>query len=184
MFVLSSITTVWVFPIRYRSACNTLEKVASSFVRNQHLALSQVLDFGVKQLEDVSIMIAHNPVDTSPRATVQYLDDPSLVFFDPTKCHISSNSISRTSLGTSGLPKEPNEALPSAYKITASVCRAVRFGTVRRSPARGLSHSVCTGAAELRVSMRSLGNATGKATNRMLCTSCFPLSCLWRSYLF
>lgn len=42
----------------------------------------QVLDFGVKLSEDVSITIAHHPGDTSPCATIQRLDDPSLVFLN------------------------------------------------------------------------------------------------------
>ena len=55
----------------------------------------QVPDFVVEPPERCSITTAYNPGDGSPASTIQGLDDPPFVFFDPMKCHISSNSISR-----------------------------------------------------------------------------------------
>jgi len=65
-------------------------------------AVRQVLDLVVEPLEGLSITMACNPGHSSPCATIHGLDDPECVFFLPIKCHISSNSISWISPGTSG----------------------------------------------------------------------------------
>jgi hypothetical protein len=65
-------------------------------------ATLQVLHFVVEPPECCRITTAEHPGHGSPCITVNGLDDPKLVFFEPTKCHISSNSISLTPLGTSG----------------------------------------------------------------------------------
>jgi hypothetical protein len=68
-------------------------------------AVRQVLDLVVEPPEGCSITTACNPGHGSPCATIHRLDDPELVFFEPMKCHISSNSISLMSPGTSGSGK-------------------------------------------------------------------------------
>src|SRR5713101_6245079 len=65
-------------------------------------AVGQMPDFVVEPPEGLSITTACNPGHGSPCATIHRLDDPELVFFEPMKCHISSNSISRMPPGTSG----------------------------------------------------------------------------------
>ena len=57
-------------------------------------AKGQVFDLVVEPLEGGSITIAENPGHSSPCATIHRFDKPDFVFFDPMKCHISSNSIS------------------------------------------------------------------------------------------
>ena len=58
-------------------------------------AVGQVLDFVVKSSERLSITTADNPRDGFTCSASHRFEDPFFVFFDPTKCHISSNSISR-----------------------------------------------------------------------------------------
>ena len=56
--------------------------------------LFQMLDFIIESLERCSITIPCNPGNRSPCTTIHGFDDPYFVFFEPMKCHISSNSIS------------------------------------------------------------------------------------------
>ena len=65
-------------------------------------ARPEVLHLVVEPLEGCSITIAEHPGQGLPAAAINGLDEPKLLFFDSTKCHISSNSISRTSEPTSG----------------------------------------------------------------------------------
>jgi hypothetical protein len=65
-------------------------------------ATRQMFDLVVEPLECCSITIAEHPGHSFPCTTINGLDDPKLVFFEPTKCHISSNSICVMSPGTSG----------------------------------------------------------------------------------
>ena len=64
--------------------------------------VGQVLDLVVEPSKRCSITTADHPGNRSPCATIHRLDDPEFVFFEPMKCHISSNSISLISPGTSG----------------------------------------------------------------------------------
>jgi hypothetical protein len=57
-------------------------------------ALFQVLDLIVEPPEGSSITTTEHPGHGSPCATIQGLDDPAFLFFEPMKCHISSNAIS------------------------------------------------------------------------------------------
>src|SRR5579871_5201361 len=65
-------------------------------------AIRQVLYLVVEPPERCSITTADHPGNSSPCATIHRFDDPEFVFFDPMKCHISSNSISLMSPGMAG----------------------------------------------------------------------------------
>ena len=65
-------------------------------------AIPTMLYFVVESAESCSITTAEHPGHSSPAATVNGLDDPKLVFFLLTKCHISSNSICLISPDTAG----------------------------------------------------------------------------------
>jgi hypothetical protein len=65
-------------------------------------ALREMFDLVLEPLEGCSITTADHPGHSSPCATIHRLDDPEFGFFEPMKCHISSNSISRMSPGTTG----------------------------------------------------------------------------------
>ena len=54
----------------------------------------KVFHLVIEPLKGCSITIAEHPCHGSPCTTINGFDDPKFVFFDPTKCHISSNSIS------------------------------------------------------------------------------------------
>lgn len=119
-------------------------------------AFCQVLDFVVKLLEGCSITIADHPGKGSPCATIQGLDDPFFVFFEPTKCHISSNSISLILPSIAGsavrsiastiqryikerecpnsFPSILKDALPIAYKITLKAFFTAVLGFLLSSP--------------------------------------------------
>ena len=55
-----------------------------------------MLYFVVKSPECRGIATSKNPRDRFPRITVYSFYEPKFVFFEPMKCHISSNSISST----------------------------------------------------------------------------------------
>ena len=100
-----------------------------------------MLDFVIEPLKRCNITTTDNPGNSSPCTTVRRFDNPLFVFFDPMKCHISSNSISLISVVIAGsgrssasleihryinecewpkvFPSIRNEALPREYKITA-----------------------------------------------------------------
>ena len=65
-------------------------------------AACKVFYFVIESSKCCSITTAEHPCHSSPRATVNGFDNPKFVFFDLTKCHISSNSICVISPGTSG----------------------------------------------------------------------------------
>ncbi len=68
-------------------------------------AIFQMFYLVVEFSEGCRITTAEYPGHSSPCATVNGLDDPKLSFFEPIKCHISSNSISVISPDTSGSGK-------------------------------------------------------------------------------
>jgi hypothetical protein len=124
-------------------------------------AARQVLDLVVEPSEGCNITTTDHPGNSAPCATIQRLDGPALVFFEPTKCHISSNSISWMPPGTSGsgklaaasvihrhisdlecpnsLPSIPKDAFPTLYKITARAFFAANESLTRRSPSTKFS---------------------------------------------
>jgi hypothetical protein len=57
-------------------------------------AVFQVFDLVVEAPKGSSITTTEHPGHSSPRATIHGLDDPEVLFFEPIKCNISSNSIS------------------------------------------------------------------------------------------
>ena len=61
-----------------------------------------VFYFVIESSEGCSITIAEYPCHSFPCATINGFDEPKFVFFDPIKCHISSNSISSIVPHTSG----------------------------------------------------------------------------------
>ncbi|MFH1075356.1 MAG: hypothetical protein V1753_00700 [Pseudomonadota bacterium] len=80
----------------WKNFCKSIPIVSEKYT------FGQVVDFVIESLEDCSITTANNPGNSSPCATIQRFDDTFFVFFDPTKCHISSNSISLMSPETLG----------------------------------------------------------------------------------
>ena len=116
--------------------------------------------FFIEPPESCSITTAEHPGHSSPCATVNGFDDPNFSFFDPTKCHISSNSICWISPDTSGsgrfLPKawiqryirvwsvfkiRPiilNEPFAMEYSKMHRAFFAATFSFVRLSPSRKL----------------------------------------------
>lgn len=120
----------------------------------------QVLDLIVESPECCSITIADNPGDGSACSTIHGFDDPLFVCFDPTKCHISSNSISWIVLAISGsgslsasrsshfctaagvtsnsLARKPYDAFPNEYKRTANARLIAVSCLTRPSPATKL----------------------------------------------
>jgi len=123
-------------------------------------AVRQVPELVVEPPEGCSITTADHPGHSSPYATIQRLDNPDFVFFEPMKCHISSNSISLMSPATAGsgsfaisstihryisegecpkiFPSMLNEALPREYKITASAFLTTSDAFTRSSPSTKL----------------------------------------------
>jgi len=73
--------------------------------------VGEVFYFVVETSECCSITTAEHPGHGSPCITVNGFDEPKLVFFEPIKCHISSNSMCRMSPGTSGSGKLSPNAL-------------------------------------------------------------------------
>src|SRR5215469_7374007 len=61
-----------------------------------------VLHFVIEPSKGCSITIAENPGHGLACITVNCFEDPNSFFFEPTKCHISSNSMCFISAGTSG----------------------------------------------------------------------------------
>ena len=74
-------------------------------------ASSDVLYFVIETVECCSITMPEHPGHSSPCITVNGFDEPKFVFFEPTKCHISSNSMCRISPDTSGSGKLSPNAL-------------------------------------------------------------------------
>jgi hypothetical protein len=120
----------------------------------------QVFHFAVESPERCSITTAEYPCHGSPCATIKGFDDPKPVFFEPTKCHISSNSISRISPVSSvwgvlapastiqryasdghvsnSFANMLNEALPRECKSTHMAFFAAIFSFVLSSPSTKL----------------------------------------------
>ncbi len=68
-------------------------------------AVFQMLYFVIESPKGCRITTAEHPGHGSPCATVNGFDNPKLSFFEPRKCHISSNSICVISPDTSGSGK-------------------------------------------------------------------------------
>ena len=86
---------------QHRSKCPPVICMESTALKVLHLV--------VKSSESCNITTAEHPGHGSPCVTINGLDDPKLLFFDPMKCHISSNCISRMPSATFGSGKlSPN----------------------------------------------------------------------------
>jgi hypothetical protein len=65
-----------------------------------------------------NITTTKHPGHSSPCATVNGFDDPKFVFFEPTKCCISSNSICVISPDTSGSDRlSPNDRIQRETRV-------------------------------------------------------------------
>ena len=116
----------------------------------------QMFDLVIQLAEGCSITTTSDPGHGSPCATIQRFDDPYFVFFEPMKCHISSNSISWMLPGTVGSgnwsaasriqrqvserdtpnrrPNIPYEDLHTEYIITANAFLATKSAWTLPSP--------------------------------------------------
>ena len=119
-----------------------------------------MLDLVVEASKCCSISSAQDPGNSSSCTMINCFKDPKLVFFEPTKCQTSSNSISFISFGTLGsgrlfpksrihrytrvcfmlriLPSMRKEPLPIAYSKMHRAFFAAIFSLVRLSPRRKL----------------------------------------------
>ncbi len=109
--------------------------------------------FFVESSKCYRITIAEHPGHSSPCATVNGFDNPKFSFFDPIKCHISSNSIWVISPGTCGSGKlSPNARIQrytsvwSIFRIRPSDPKRAFFHCVKQYTKCFLSQDLLTGA--------------------------------------
>ena len=118
--------------------------------------IGAMLYFVVESSKRCNITTAEYPGDSFPRAAINGLNEPKLVFFELIKCHISSNSISLISPSTEGYSKDSPASfirryirersllnivpsmlyipLARAYNNTTNDFRATTFSLVLSSP--------------------------------------------------